>query len=353
MRLATALFLLLVSTPVLATSAEPPRRLMVLHHGDEHVAETHLVDALRLYTRDLGCEISLATAATAPSGDWPALPPADAADFALWLDTSAGPQTLEAVRLAASERHRLTAPDDGGESRFSAFAMKVRALVARPPKPALPPAAVPPEPAAKPEESVPPVEPTPAVPLPPVIAAAAAPIAPPPAAPPPPSFPSWQVDLRGGLNVEPERLLPVLTLRVTRALVGPFALALEGAWRPDDDARTSAGPVDLFDLPIGLAGLWRTELGGFALSTGPRVRGHLVTVTGTSNGRHGAATRGVLGLGAIGTLSRPLFAGLALQATLAAEVVTPRLAVTLDGAPVAATGGANLEAALGVAWSWP
>ena len=122
-----------------ATASEPPGAILVLTGGNARTnssaRETVLVDALRIYTRDLGRAVRLGAAAptelTADALDRVA---ADArlqgADVVVWFGERAGVPLLYALKVASLElRETAVARDDTlGSARVTA--LKVRALVA-------------------------------------------------------------------------------------------------------------------------------------------------------------------------------------------------------------------------------
>ena len=191
-----ALTLAVVVACATVASADGERRIAVLASPGDARRERVLVDALRIYTRDLGASVRVAGAAPGPLDAGviarvAAQAHADGDEIVVWLAVRDGAPVLLALRAATGELRETAVERDEPLRTARTLALKVRALLttsATTPDWSVPPEAATPAPSATPPAA--PSAPAPASPPP----SAPAPASPPPSAPspasPPPSAPA-------------------------------------------------------------------------------------------------------------------------------------------------------------------
>ncbi len=336
MRLGCALALL---TCGWAHANEPVGAILVLTGADSRPSnggrEAVLVDALRIYTRDLGRAVRLGGAAptelTAEALDRVA---ADArsggADVVVWFGERAGVPLLYALKAASLElRETAVARDDTlGSARVTA--LKVRALLAPvaddtqwvvPPE-APPPRAEPTTPAPPTVVTPPPaiVTPPPAIVTPPpaIVTPPPAMVTPPPAIVPPPPSPTAKAAAIVPLPAPPHRqtrlelaaaytlIVPTNVDWLRQGLVVrltlpwgrlPLAAFVDAAFTTAPSVAVDAATIGARVWPVGAGLVARLVRPRWQLAAGPRASLQIIDADARAGLRSGSAQRLSAGLG--------------------------------------------------------
>lgn len=349
-----------VALPLLAlltsVAQAEPVTVLVLRAGlaDE---ETAVVQALRIYTADLGARVEVA-------GDAPATLAPDAvgrmadqarsagAAFVAWAHRQDGSRVLYLFAVETRDLRETAVEPVGLASATEALALKVRALLtasggglpARGPEPAPPPA---PPPAALPGAARPGDSPA----IHPTDAAVTRPASPARNGPS-----SWLgIGASYGLWVPSQtrwlhhgaRLSLEVRPRATR-WSGYLDVALTS--RPQETV--DGDSVSLRDLPIGLgaASRWQENLVG--VMVGPRVALHVLNVSGDPPGPASGTTRRLsAGIGGLAAVEVAMVPHLRAFWTVSAELLVPAREFTVQGRSAAETGAYLVGTTLGVsAW---
>jgi hypothetical protein len=351
-----------VALPLLAlltsVAQAEPVTVLVLRAGlaDE---ETAVVQALRIYTADLGARVEVA-------GDAPATLAPDAvgrmadqarsagATFVAWAHRQDGSRVLYLFAVETRDLRETAVEPVGLASATEALALKVRALLT----------------VSHGGSSTPAAEPTPPV------------VASPPATPPGAARPGGSPADRPQADVAVTRPPPSARARVgswswlgigasyglwvpsqTRWLRHGIRLALEarpGAtrWSGYLDVALTSRPeetvggdtVSLRDVPFGLGAVsrWQGRVAGVAI--GPRASLHVLDVTGDPPGPASGTTRRFsAGIGGLAAVDVPLVPHLRAFWTVSAELVVPAREFTVQGRPAAETGSFLLATTVGAA----
>jgi hypothetical protein len=354
-----------------ATASEPPGAILVLTGGNARAnsgaREAVLVDALRIYTRDLGRAVRLGAAAptelTAEALDRVA---ADArvegADVVVWFGERAGVPLLYALKVASLElRETAVARDDTlGSARVTA--LKVRALVAPvvddtqwavPPEAPPPRAETPPPATTAPTTTAPPTTP-PATTTPPPVTPTAPPkvVTPPPkvVTPPPTAkaavvpVPPPRRERRTWLELTTAYQLIVPTnidwLRqglVVRLTVPwgrlPLAAFVDGAFTSAPDVAVAGATIGARIWPVGAGIVARLVRRRWQLAVGPRASLQIIEADARAGARTGSAQRLSAGVGvhAEGAWLFSRYVGAVVA--LGGEALLPRQQLSVGSAP--------------------
>ena len=366
----SALALLCILSPVARASAAEPA-VLVLRSRAFAAEEARLVEALRIYTRDLDCRILV-------TGEAPLAVPeaaelalrqlrAESGEVAVWVQRRGDGRLVYDLLAANQPELRETEIAPGGAiAAAEAVALKIRTVLSRrapsvdaPDRPretapeaataakgapAAPhPAAEAPAPKVASASSVPPSRSneTPAAPpraeVPPASAVSPAPKS-------SPAAPSW-LALGAAYGVVIPRDLAWVRhglMLSAEVRLGPRPLFVVG-----DASLTfrteNAGPgysVSLDDLPAGL-GLWRRWAPGrWGIAAGPRAGLHVFHVSGVelTDGRVGSVRRVSAGLGAMARVDFSLRDTLRIYGSASLEALIPARNFTLSETRVLATG---------------
>jgi hypothetical protein len=355
---ALAVALLVAAAPAWAADAGG---VVVRTSASEPERERQLVDALRIYMRDLHRAVRLGDAAPASLGTVELERVADDArrdgdDVVVWFGVRDGAAVLYAYRVASADLREtaVEVADPFGSAR--ALALKVRALVTRsvddeawrvPPE--VPPAVetTPPAPAAPPRTG-PPATPSPPAPASPPslsralarpansrveLAAAYAVVV--------PTTPAWT---RQGVTLRlaiPWGRLPAAAL-VDAGLTLASPLSLDG------------GTVSTRVWPIGVAVVARLARPRWRLAAGPRASLQIVEASAHSpDGRHGAATTVSAGLGLYAEGAWLFSRHVGAFASIGGEALLPRQQFASAGPTATDLGWAQFTFGAGLTFAIP
>jgi hypothetical protein len=325
--------------------ADEPRRVHVLSAG-EKARETVLVDALRIYTRDLGRTV--VTGGTAPSAIDPAEIERLAADarrdgdeVVVWFGRER--PVLYALRPDAAAEVRETAVEPGDPlSTARTLALKVRALIAPHVDEAV--WAIPPEMAASAKAETPSVEveepPPPPLPPPPPPPTETKPMESKPAAAvtAAPARPrrTW-LELGAGygfVTSEDARWIRHgFAVRLAVPLSRIFALSADASFFVVDPSATVGGStVSARVWPVALALSARIRRPRWQLEGGPRVSLQIIDVTAKEPGRTDEKQLYSAGLGAFVQAAWLFSRHAALVANFGVEALVPNQHLDVPGA---------------------
>jgi hypothetical protein len=374
---------LALSVAILGAAAPDARAagatIVVLHEADLAGEEGRLIEALRIYTRDLACEVRLQSAAPAQLSperlDSIEKEAAGAgASIVLWAHRRDDGQALFYIFDAAARDLRETEVGRlGVDHAATEVALKARALLVRVARrapvptsseghgrPSAPeadrPSAIraPSDPSertaapATPTAEPPPAPPSRPAPGPPVVAVHATP-------PAPPVAPRYAVGATFGL-VSPldttwlrTGLVVTGAVRVGHLRSSSLWLSLDGAFMTRPHARVSGFDVSLRDVPLaaGVQAAWSSARTSFSI--GPRASLHLLEVGASgADGRTGASRRFTTGLGGLARGEARLTHRLAATLGVSVEAVVPAQEFTAAGQRALSTGGVLVGATAGL-----
>jgi len=131
-----------------------------------------------------------------------------------------------------------------------------------------------------------------------------------------------------------------VSLRVALSLASlPLAIEADATWGTAVDGRATDNQASLRDVPIGVALSRRWERRRWRFSCGPRLSLHLIQAEGSSpDGRNGAMLSYSAGFGTLEQVRYEFWGGLSLQAALIDEILVPRRRFTVDGHATAQAG---------------
>lgn len=299
-------------------------------------AEQALVEALRIYTRDLRVSVELGgqLVGRGPIAQAADLGARDGAELVVWFDGEVDAPALFAYRVTSGELRATPAtPRDDPDLCAQTLALKLRALlVSR-------------------HEDLRDWSPAPAsaagggVGL--VVEAGRVGTAP---------APARAVELEAGaawrfeLPNEPALARHALSARLGLSLVRlPVDLALDGGYAFRAESAGAAGRAGVADIPIGVGASLRLRRAWYQLSAGPRLALHLLTVdASTPDGR--AATQFAAAAGLGGGVEARLRLGdrAALFLSAAAEALLPRHRFLVDNSAFLDLGPYLLQLGAGV-----
>lgn len=373
---------MIASFPSLPLAAETRGGVVLLHRRGATQREAPLFDALRIYTRDLGLSATMGPDAPATLSSEDLLEVAsyarqEGAEVVVWFGGENDRPALFALRVATNDLRATEVTGDDLDGAARTLALKVRTLltpgvsveervwtpVAETPATPKPPEAV--SPPAPPRVAPPPTA-APALPPPGATAPSAAPASAPAAganavvaaAPSVGRPPAWleataayQIGgppdstwLRQGLSIR-------LAVPLRRYPVAPF-LDVAATNRPS--SMTSAGTIEVSDVPIGLGLAARWRRSRLLLDFGPRASLHVLSVSGAAtDGRPGAATRYTAGVGGLIGGVYFLTDRLGIAATFIAEALLPRREFDIDHRLVADLGAADFSGSAGLLFVVP
>lgn len=347
MRSVLALLLLLSAT----AAAAAPSRVLLLRRAIWSAEEAALLEALRIYTRDLGCAI-VTEAAPPERLDERHLDRAGArgrqagADVVAWF-AEAEELRLFALRLPSGDLQSTpVTPRRDLEVAAPTLALKLRAFLTR----EAPLADGPVEEAR--------AEAAPAPRAPPRRAEGPGPAAPPGAAlvtRPAPAGRRRAVQLELGLGYGLDLPTDVTWLRhglVLRAGLAlgrvPIAVLIDGALSTQPAVDVASYRVTINDVPIGVTVSARWVRSRVLLSAGPRASLHVLSAAAEGAGaRGGQALRYAAGLGASAEVRYRVLPFLSLALSVLAEGTTPRQRFTVEGVEAADLGPFRFGASLG------
>jgi hypothetical protein len=375
-----------------ASSAIAGGPIAVLTGGGDPRREAVLVDALRIYTRDLGRTVRIAGAApSAFDADAIAGVAAqargDGDEIVVWFGEREREPVLLALVVATGELRETGVERDEPLRTARALALKIRALLTTeaprewsvPPEaravreqaaqaseapPAPPPAVANPPPAAT---NPPPVATNP----PPTVANPRPPSAQPTAAAPPlaPSTATLNrpVARRRGDRVElhaeygvvvptaPTWFRHGLTVRVAVPLGSrPLALFADAAFLTAPTTTVDASSVTTRVWPVAVGVALRRTRPRWQLAGGPRVSLQIVdAAVNAADGRVASARLYSAGVGLVGDVRWLATRNIAVVASLSAEALLPRLQLAAGGNAATDLGWAQLGANAGIVFSAP
>ena len=366
----TALAAVLVA---LAGRARAAPSTILVPSGGPAAEEVRLVEALRIYTRDVDGRLVLE--GTAPSTlDRNAVERLvdgarrEQADVIVWCARRAdGRVVFYALDVETRDLHETEVEAVGAERAAQDLALKVRSILYRgrgrsPDEPARVAAKPEPRPAGVPV----------AAPAPPAIASASRPAAiattpvptseataivarSTPAAPAPPHrlglgaayaflVPSGATWLRHGVLLGAEA-------RLGRDASSPLSLVFDAAITTKPTSIVRGYDVTVSDVPIGLSLLLTRSGAAATLAAGPRASLHVFDVTADdADGRAGAVRRYALGIGGAGRLGVQLAAYMKVFVGVTIEALIPKQQLTIAGQPALDTGSMLTTGAVGLEW---
>jgi hypothetical protein len=351
-----ALAMALLAAPTLAT---PEEHILLLTGDTASLDDQALLEAVTIYTRDLGLSVIARPGAPAVADaqgreQVAALLAASNARLAFWYELRGGPEGREVILYTLASKPddsslhalRVRSPDEPG--LYRALALKLRAVLTgaaasepEEPLPAAPPRAA--SPASPPQvDSVPPR---------PEVAAAPS-LAARPATSPPRAFVAVAYRLQLPLN-------PAL---VRHALLAEGAVPLgrrlrlhvttELATQPTLTA--PAGLATLFDWPLRVGLRVMGRRGRWSGGVGPVASLHVLLVRGVTNdGARGSARTAIAGLGAELVGMAHISAHVAAELRLLVEALVPGERFLLRGQTVLETRGVVFALGVGVVFAAP
>jgi hypothetical protein len=364
-------------------------RIVVLHQPGLDAEEELLTESLRIYTRDLGCDVQAGGAAPAAL-DAPALEAlqsaarADGLDYVLWVGARAGrAATYYALDIVPGELRQTEIGSAGASTAAQEAALKIRAVVssrrrrsssasssaevASAPANATAAASAPTDagPDRPPPEGAPAVTPPKAPEAPPPAAAspAASLVARPAPAPieGPRRPPRFTLDAGIGVTTPADRtwarsgLVLDLSGRVAspRKNLGVWIYA-EGALSTHPSATVRGFAVTLSDLPVTAGASLRLRLSHGSLALGSRSTLHIFEVSAAApDGRAAGSRRYGLGLGGLARAEATIGWHLGTFLEASVEGVVPTQEFTIGGQPAASTGAMLYGAVAGLSFTAP
>lgn len=318
-----ALLLLLI-----AGIAHSDERHLVLVLSSGHGGEAVLVDALRIYTRDLGRTVRLgghAPATLLPEDLAQVAAEAGDAEVVVWFGE---PKVLHALRVATLELRETPVEDDDPQQAARALALKVRALLTARDEAWTP---IVPSPSPTPSP-IPVVSPAPVVPSPAPVLPAPSPIMPTPS---PAARRVWvEVTATYGVMVptNADWLRHGLTLRVA-VPVWRLSVFVDTAFTTAPTEIVDASPVTARVWPVGAGVVYRLERPKWRISVGPRASLQIINAEAHAmNGQSGSAQRFSAGLGLLSEGVWKFSRYVAAIATITAEALVPRQLFAAGGA---------------------
>lgn len=290
--------------------------------------ERGLVEALRIYTRDLRVSVELGGNLSGPGAMAQAadLGARDGAALVVWFDGEGSAPSLFAYRVATGDlRVTPATPRDDRDLCAQTLALKLRALLVsrredlRDWSPAVGPAAADADPGA--------------------VAVRVDASRRPASLPSRPSMPfeleaaaAWRFDLPSETDLGRHAALVRLGLALVRQ---PVDVTLDGGYAFRAQATATGRSSGVSDVPLGLGASLRLRRTRYQLSAGPRVAVHWLSVdTRTTDGRSASSSAMAAGLG--GAMEARLRLGdrAALFVGAAAEALVPRHRFFVDDAVV-------------------
>jgi hypothetical protein len=316
------LFLLLLLSPGVARSDE---RHLVLVLSSGHGGEAVLVDALRIYTRDLGRTVRLggrAPTTLLPEDLAQVAAEAGDAEVVVWFGE---PRVLHALRVATLELRETPVEDEDPQQAARALALKVRALLTSREEawtPILPSPTPTPSPTPSPTPVPIAVAPSPTPSPAPIVIA------------PKPRRVWLETTLSYGVMVptNTDWVRHGLTLRVAIPL-WRLSLFVDAAFTTAPTVTVDGSPVTGRIWPVGMGAVFRLERPKWRIAVGPRVSLQIVDAEAHApNGQAGSAQQYSAGLGLLSEGVWKFSRYVAAIATISAELLVPRLQFAAGGA---------------------
>jgi hypothetical protein len=332
--------LCLLALLLAAATPEPARTVWLLEQPEWKREKAALIESLLIYTRDLRAPITISMSPAAVEtveATHEALVQAarrhcDAgALLVLWF---AGDKQTPALSIYDCEdAYESTAPlvpADDLDVATQALALRLRGMVARLPEPPpTPPKTTKPAPRA------------------PDVQAQAQP------APPPHT---WEVGVAGALLAASadSGLRPGVTVRAARLWSGrSLALEVDATQSPDVTYDALGYHATVRDWPFGVALAFRTQIGAWVLSGGPRASLHTIQAQGSfKDGRGGKSPGLAAGLGATGGVHYRIWRPLTVGMVITGELLIPRQHYSLDRNQGIDIGMSQISLAAGVVYSF-
>jgi hypothetical protein len=357
-----------------APSARADESTILILGGGLGADEDRLVEALRIYTGDVGGRLVLAGKAPAVSEPHAIEHLAEAArqegaDVVVWGSRRADGRAVFYVLDVAEHDLRETELEPLGAERAAVdVALKVRSLVFRRRDRAAADASTA---SAAPSPTPPVVEPLAPPPTPPVVE----PLAPAPSTAPVVAAPGpapvlvarasaeRPVRHRLGLSAAYELIAPSdrtwlrrallfgAELRLGRGAKLPLSLFVDGAWSSRPEAAVRGFTVTMSDVPIGAGLLVTRAWSAASLAAGPRASLHVFDVTATDDdGRSGASRRYAIGLGAVVRADLSLTTYMKVYLGASIEGLVPKQQFTIAGEAALDTGAMVTTISSGLVW---
>ena len=264
--------------------------ILVLHQRGLDAEEELLAESLRIYTRDLGCEVRVD--GTAPTSVDPSVleqlqgARAGGTEYVLWVGARDGGASYYALDLAPGELRETPIGPLGATSAAQEVALKIRALVSsrrrRSSTAASPAPAAMPEPApadARPEAPVPPASS-------PEASVVARPAPPPAPAEGPRRLPRFALDAGFGVMTPTDRTWARsgLVLDVSGRITAPrrnasLWLYAEGALSTRPSATVRGFDVKVADVPVTVGALVRLRFSHGGVAVGSRSTLHVFDIS--------------------------------------------------------------------------
>jgi len=363
--------------------------VLVLRNRALPAGEARLIEALRIYTRDLECRILVAGEAPAPQEKTVTVELVarqlrdEGADMAAWVQKrSDGRLVYELLAAHDLELRETELAPIGVVRAAEAVALKIRTLVSRrlgsveppnnargavaedttsakaqgpgarpsaaPPKTNVPPAA--PTVAARPEVKGPQAPAAPAVVVAPTAASDSR-------AWSPRTVPALALGAAYGVVVprDPSWIRHGLFLSLEVRLGNrPWSVAFDTNFTFRAENTLAGRQVTLEDLPFGLGVLHRLTFSGWRVAVGPRASLHVLQVSASSpDGQAGAARRFEAGLGGLARVEGYLNEGLRFYVGASLETLVPSRYFTFSGDRVLAIGPVMMGLVAGIILAAP
>lgn len=323
-----------------AATPEPARTVWLLEQPEWKREKAALIESLLIYTRDLRVPITISMSPAelgAAQAAHEALVQAaerhcDAgALLVLWFG---GDRQAPALSIYDCEdAYESTAPlvpADDLDVATQALALRLRGMVAQVPEPPpAPPKTITPAPRAPDVQAH--VQPT-----------------------PPPH--TWELGVAGALLAASadSGLRPGVTVRAARIWANhSLALEVDATLSPAVTYDALGYHATVRDWPFGLALSFRTQIGSWVLSGGPRVSLHIIQAEGSfKDGRGGKSPGLAAGLGATGGVHYRIWRPLTVGLVITGELLIPRQHYSLDRNQGIDIGMSQIALAAGVVYSF-
>jgi hypothetical protein len=355
--------------------------IVVLHQQELGPEEELLTESLRIYTRDLGCEVRVDGAAPA-SADPAALAELQTAaraagvDYVLWVGArDGGGAAYHALDLVAGELRDTEIGAPGASSAAQEVALKIRALVSSRRRRSPTAAPAPPSSAAadappgagqqRPAPQETPVERRPEAPLPDTASPEASVVARPAttaaAAEGPRRPPRLALDAGFGVVTPADRTWArgglVLDLSGRVASAGRNAsvwVYAEGALSTHPSASVRGFDLEVSDVPVSAGALVRLRLSHGAVAVGSRSTLHVFDISAAApDGRAASSRRYALGLGGLVRADATIAAHLGAFLQASVEGIVPSQEFTIGGQAAADMGSVLYGAVAGISLTAP
>ena len=337
--------------------------ILVLHQRGLDAEEELLAESLRIYTRDLGCEVRVD--GTAPTSVDPSVleqlqgARAAGAEYVLWVGPRDAGASYYALDLAPGELRETPIGPLGASSAAQDVALKIRALVSSRRRRSSTAAAT--APAAVPEPA--PADARPEPPVPPAASPEASVVAR-PAAPPaeaPRRLPRFALDAGFGVMSPADRTWARsgLVLDVSGRITSPrrnasLWLYAEGALSTRPSATVRGFDVKVADVPVTVGALVRLRLSHGGVALGSRSTLHVFDISAAAPaGRAASSRRYGLGLGGLARADATIATHLGVFLEASLEGIVPNQEFTIGGQAAASMGSVLYGAVAGISLTAP